>query len=154
MSRDEDYKYSDAFIIGDESAASTVMLRTQAEIQAGLGKHFSQLQTIVNREWFGSSLHEPCLQMADWLAFLVRVWAEGSGTYSNDIKRVLPSFRGYPDKVLGSGIICVPIEAASPICLKSLGMNTLSNSKHLITRSIIQSQSPLTSKSQQWSLSP
>lgn len=114
MSRDEDYKYSDAFIIGDESAASTVMLRTQAEIQAGLGKHFSQLQTIVNREWFGSSLHEPCLQMADWLAFLVRVWAEGSGTYSNDIKRVLPSFRGYPDKVLGSGIILCPDRSCFP----------------------------------------
>lgn len=105
---DEYFDFSDAFVIGDESSDSTVMLKAQAEIQAGLGEHFSQLPTIVNRPWFGSSLHDPCLQMADWIAFAVRRWAEESTAYSHRIKQLLPSFRGYPEKILGNGIVLCP----------------------------------------------
>ncbi len=95
LSRDGDFDFSDAFVIGDESSDIKVMLKTQAEIQAGLGESFSLLATIVNRPWFGSSLHDPCLQMADWIAFAVRTWAEGSMAYSHRIKQLLPNFRGY-----------------------------------------------------------
>lgn len=116
LSRDgEDaFQFLDAFVVGDESADSSVMLRTQAEIQAGLGKHFSPLPTIVNRPWFGSSLHDPCLQMADWVAFAVRTWAEESKAYSHRIEQLLPSFRGYPEKILGNGIVLCPNKECFP----------------------------------------
>lgn len=116
LSRDGDFDFSDAFVIGDETADSSVMLRTQAEIQAGLGKHFSPLQVIVNRPWFGSSLHDPWLQMADWIAFAVRVWAEENATYSHRIKKLLPNFRGYPDpdRLLGRGIVLCPKKECFP----------------------------------------
>lgn len=114
LSRDEDFDFSDAFIIGDETSDTSVMLKTQAEIQAGLGAHFSLLPTIVNRPWFGSSLHDPCLQMADWIAFAVRTWAEESMAYSHRIKQLLPRFRGYPEKILGSGIVLCPNKECFP----------------------------------------
>jgi len=111
------FDFSDAFIIGDATADSSVMLRAQAEIQAGLGKHFSPLQVIVNRPWFGSSLHDPCLQMADWIAFAVRTWAEENIAYSHRIKQLLPNFRGYPE-VLGSGIVLCPNKECFPKLLQ------------------------------------
>jgi hypothetical protein len=114
LSRDGDFDFSDAFVIGDESADSSVMLKTQAEIQAGLGTHFTVLPTIVNRPWFGSSLHDPCLQMADWIAFSVRTWAEGNMTHSHRINGLLPTFRGYPDRVLGNGIVLCPDKECFP----------------------------------------
>lgn len=114
LSRDGDFDFSDAFIIGDETADTSVMLKTQAEIQAGLGTHFSLLPTIVNRPWFGSSLHDPCLQIADWIAFAVRTWAEENTAYSHRIRQLFPNFRGYPDKVLGSGIVLCPDRECFP----------------------------------------
>jgi hypothetical protein len=115
LSRDGEkgFDFSDAFVIGDETADSSVMLKAQAEIQAGLGKHFSPLQVIVNRPWFGSSLHDPCLQMADWIAFTVRTWAEENIAYSHRIEQLLPTFRGYPE-ILGSGIVLCPNKECFP----------------------------------------
>ena len=114
LSTDGDFDFSDALIIGDETADTSIMLKTQAEIQAGLGMHFSKLQTIVNRPWFGSSLHDPCLQIADWIAFTIRIWAEENTAYSYRIKQLLSNFRGYPDRILGSGIVLCPNRDSFP----------------------------------------
>jgi len=112
---DKDFEFSDAFVVGDESSSTKIMLETQAGIQAGLGK-FSDLPNIVNRSWFGSSLHDPCLQMADWVAFVVRTWAEGDAVSSRRIKLLLPYFRGYPDpdKLIGRGIVLCPNKECFP----------------------------------------
>ena len=112
LSKDPDFDFSDAFVVGDQSSCVRVMLETQAEIQAGLGK-FSDLPTILNRSWWGSSLHDACLQMADWIAFAVRRWAEGD---SSLLKQLLPNFRGYPDpnKLVGRGIVLCPNKECFP----------------------------------------
>jgi hypothetical protein len=114
LGKDPDVNFSDAFVVGDQSSSTKTMLETQAGIQAGLGLgKFSDLPTIVNRPWFGSSLHDPCLQMADWIAFAVRKWAEGDSTR---IKQLLPNFRGYPDpdRLLGRGIVLCPNKECFP----------------------------------------
>lgn len=115
LSKDADFNFSDAFVVGDQSSDTKVMLETQAGIQAGLGK-FSELSTIVNRPWFGSSLNDPCLQMADWIAFTVRVWAEEKLEFSPRLKQLLPKFRGYPDpdRLLGRGIVLCPNRECLP----------------------------------------
>ncbi len=59
LSKDPDFIFSDAFVVGDQSSRTKMMLETQATIQAGFGK-FSKLPAIVNRAWFGSSLYDPC----------------------------------------------------------------------------------------------
>jgi len=112
LSKDPDFQFTDGFVVGDESSSSKLILETQAGIQAGLGK-FSALPAIVNKSWFGSSLHDPCLQIADWLAYAVRKWAERS---SPRIKPLLPHFRGYPDldKLLGRGIVLCPNKECFP----------------------------------------
>lgn len=113
LSKDPDIDFSDAFVVGDQSSSTKVMLETQAEIQAGLGKEFSDLPTILNRPWWGSSLHDPCLQIADWIASAVRRWAEGKPTL---LKHLLPNFRGYPDpdRVIGRGIVLCPDKECFP----------------------------------------
>lgn len=112
LSKDPDFDFSDAFVVGDQSSTTKVMLETQAGIQAGLGK-FSDLPAIINRSWWGSSLFDPCLQMGDWIAFAVRRWAEGD---SSQIKQLLPNFRGYPDadRLLGRGIVLCPRKECFP----------------------------------------
>lgn len=109
---DSDFQFNDCFVVGDESSSSKLILETQAGIQAGLGK-FSELETIVNKSWFGSSLHDPCLQIADWIAYAVRIWAERS---SPRIKLLLPHFRGYPvlDNIIGRGIVLCPKKECFP----------------------------------------
>jgi hypothetical protein len=89
------------------------MLQTQAEIQAGLGREFSDLPAILNRPWWGASLYEPCLQIADWVAFAIRRWVEGKPTL---LRQLLPNFRGYPDPdwLLGRGIVCCPNKECFP----------------------------------------
>lgn len=103
----EPFEFSDAFIIGDQSSVTKTMLEIQTNTQAGLEK-FSELPTIINKSWFGFSLYDPCLQMADWIAFAIRVWAEESTAYAYRIKQLLPNFRGYPDDILGRGIVLCP----------------------------------------------
>lgn len=112
LSKDKDFDFSDAFLVGDQSSDTRAILETQAEIQAGLGK-FSDLPAIENRSWWGSSLYDPCLQIADWIAFAVRRWAEGD---SSPIKQLLPNFRGYPDpdRLIGRGIVLCPNKECFP----------------------------------------
>lgn len=108
LGEDPDFDFSDAFVIGDQTSRTKVMLETQAGIQSGLGK-FSDLPAIVNRTWFGSSLYDAHLQIADWIAFAVRTWAEAK-EHSSRIIQLLPNFRGYPDpdKLIGRGIVLCP----------------------------------------------
>jgi hypothetical protein len=113
MKADSDSIFVDAFVISDSFSSARTVLDTQAGIQAGvIGKH-SQLPSIVNRPWFGSSLHDPCLQMADWVAFAVRKWADGKG-HSSRIEQLFPNFRGYPDNIDGRGIVQCPDKKCFP----------------------------------------
>jgi hypothetical protein len=107
LSKDQDFGFTDAFVVGDESSDTKDMLQAQAAVQAGLGK-FTELPSLVNRSWFGNSLYDPCLQIADWVAFAVRTWAELKPMCSSRINQLLPHFRGYPNEVLGRGIVLCP----------------------------------------------
>jgi hypothetical protein len=137
LGKDPDFNFTDSFIVGDQSSSTKVMLETQAGVQAGFGK-YSQLPTIVNRPWFGSSLYEPCLQIADWVAFAVRTWAERKGALSYRLEKLLPNFRGYPDqdKVIGRGIVLCPNKECFPNLLPKLKepshINASPNSKRLV----------------------
>jgi hypothetical protein len=113
LSKDADFEFSDSFIVGDQTTQSNTILKKQAYVQAGLGK-FSDLPVIVNKSWFGSSVHDPCLQIADWVAYTVRNWAENNRT--SQMEQIMPNFRGYPDidKVLGKGIVCCPDKDCFP----------------------------------------
>ena len=115
LSKDPDFDFSDALVVGDQSSSIKTMLETQAGVQAGLGK-FSDLPSIVNKSWFGSSLHDPCLQMSDWIAFTVRTWAERRRLSRQRLERLLPNFRGYPDPdwLIGRGIVLLPNKESFP----------------------------------------
>ena len=73
---DLDFEYHDAMLIGDQSAVTRLMYESQAGIQARHG-YFADMPRLVNNVWFGSSRFSPQLQMADWIAYAVRTWAEG-----------------------------------------------------------------------------
>ena len=105
-------KFEERFEHIIEQKVDKLILETQAGIQAGLGK-FSDLPAIVNKSWFGSSLHDPCLQIADWVAYAVRIWAERC---SPKIKLLMPHFRGYPDldNIIGKGIVLCPKKECFP----------------------------------------
>jgi hypothetical protein len=119
LSKDTDFEFSDSFIIGDEISNSKTILNIQSDVQAGLGK-FSDLPAVVNRSWFGSSLHDPCLQIADWVTFAVRTWAEKD--INSPLRMFLPKFRGYPDfdNILGKGIVCCPDKKSFPDLLQNI----------------------------------
>jgi len=106
---DGDFPYQDAFIVGDESAFTGKRIQSrQALAQAGLGQPFSNLERIVNRCWFGSSMHDPCLQIADWVAFVLRKWAERRPGASGRLKQIAHLFRGYPTRVFTRGLALWP----------------------------------------------
>lgn len=107
LSTDNNFEFSDSFVVGDETSSAKILLAKQSAVQAGLDKH-GDLPSIVNKSWFGSSLHEPCLQIADSVAYTVLNWAEKRD--ATTLKTLLPNFRGYPkvDKIIGKGIVCCP----------------------------------------------
>lgn len=105
--------YPNAFLIGDENAVTTSMYKSQALTQAGFSQYTS-LPKIANNVWFGSSAHNPCLQLADWVAFAVRTWAEKRRDTNTRLRELLPNFRGYPNNVMGWGIVPIPSEDAFP----------------------------------------
>ena len=104
---DLDFQYHDAMVIGDQSAVSQLMHESQAGIQAGRG-YFSDAPRLVNNVWFGSSRFSPQLQMADWIAYAVRTWAEGRREGYDRLGQVLSRFRGHPNGVGDNGIALVP----------------------------------------------
>jgi len=108
-----EWDYSDGFIIGDESSVNNFMYKSQAATQSGLCK-FTNLPKIVNNIWFGASLHNPCLQIADWIAYSVRTWAEKRQGANLRLKMILPHFRGFPNNVLGWGIVPIPRSNSFP----------------------------------------
>jgi hypothetical protein len=83
------------------------MYKSQADAQAGLCQ-FTDLPKVVNNIWFGASSHNPCIQMADWIAYSVRTWAEKRQGANMHLRNLMPYFRGFPDKVLGWGIVPIP----------------------------------------------
>lgn len=105
--------YPNVFLIGDENAVTTSMYKSQALAQAGFS-NYTSLPKIANNVWFGSSAHNPCLQLADWVAFAVRTWAEKRRDTSTRLRELLPNFRGYPNNVMGWGIVPIPSEDAFP----------------------------------------
>lgn len=102
-----EWDFPDAFIVGDESAVTTSMYKSQAIAQAGFS-NFTRLPKIANNVWFGSSTNNPCLQIADWIAYAIRTWGEMRQGANMRLKEILPYFRGYPDKIFGRGIIPIP----------------------------------------------
>ena len=104
---DADFEYHDAMVIGDQSAVNQLMHESQAGIQAGRG-YFSDAPRLVNNVWFGSSRFSPQLQMADWIAYAMRTWAEGRREGYDRLGQVLRRFRGHPDRVSARGIALVP----------------------------------------------
>ncbi len=104
---DLDFEYHDAMVIGDQSAVSQLMHESQAGIQAGRG-YFTNAPRLVNNVWFGSSRFSPQLQMADWIAYAMRTWAEGRREGLDRLGQVQHRFRGHPDRVSVSGISLVP----------------------------------------------
>jgi len=108
-----EWDFSDAFLIGDEGAVNNFMYESQAAAQAGLSK-YTDLPKIANNIWFGSSSHNPCIQMADWIACAVRTWAEKKQGANMRLKGLLPYFRGFPNDVLGWGIIPIPSPDSFP----------------------------------------
>jgi hypothetical protein len=111
LGNQSEWNYSDAFIIGD-SAVNNFMYKSQADIQAGICQ-FTNLPSIVNNVWFGTSLHNPCLQIADWISFSIRTWAEKRQSANLHLKMLLPHFRGFPH-VLGWGIVPIPRAESFP----------------------------------------
>jgi len=105
--------YPGAFLIGDENAVTTSMYKSQARAQAGFS-NYTSLPKIANNVWFGSSAHNPCLQIADWVAFAVRTWAEGRQDTNTRLSGLLPNFRGYPNNIMGWGIVPIPSEDDFP----------------------------------------
>ena len=110
---DLDFEYHDAMVIGDQSAVSRLMHESQAGIQAGRG-YFTDAPRLVNNVWFGSSRFSPQLQMADWIAYAVRTWAERKREGYDRLGQILRRFRGHPDNVVGGGITLVPDEDRFP----------------------------------------
>lgn len=108
LSADDDkFEFSDSFIVGDQTSSFKILLEKQSAVQAGFDK-YGNLPSIVNKSWFGDSRYEPCLQIADSVAYAVLNWAEKRD--SALLKTLLPHFRGYPevDKIIGKGIVCCP----------------------------------------------
>jgi hypothetical protein len=117
LSRDEatgdKFETQDSFLVGDETSQLKQLLVHQSSVQAGLG-HFGNLSSIVNRPWFGSSLHDPCLQVADWIAFTVRRWGEKKPGAQDRLSQIVQNFRGHPDGVVGRGIVLWPRQHSFP----------------------------------------
>ena len=110
---DLDFEYHDAMVIGDQSAVTRLMYESQAGIQARQG-YFTDMPRLVNNVWFGSSRFSPQLQMADWIAYAVRTWAEGKREGFDRLGQVARRFGGYPDRLRGSGIVLWPDEDRFP----------------------------------------
>ena len=110
---DRDFEYRDAMVIGDQSAVTRLMHESQAGIQSRQG-FLSNMPRLVNNVWFGSSRFSPQLQMADWIAFAVRTWAEGKREGFERLGQVSRHFRGYPDHVKDHGIVLWPEEGQYP----------------------------------------
>ena len=104
---DLDLEYHDAMVIGDQSAVSRLIHESQAGIQAGRG-YFTDAPRLVNNVWFGSSRFSPQLQMADWIAYAVRTWAEGRREGYNRLGQIRSRFRRHPHRVSGHGLALVP----------------------------------------------
>ena len=109
---DADFEYRDAMVIGDQSAVNRLMHESQAGFQAGRG-YFPDMPRLANNVWFGSSRFSPQLQMADWIAYAVRTWAERKREGFERLGQVLGRFRGHPDRV-DRGIVVEPDENRFP----------------------------------------
>lgn len=101
-------KESRTVVIGDETCNSSNLYSSQAYLQAGL-RNFTDAPYIVNNVVFGSSLHNPGLQIADWVAFAIRNWATNQNQFIirrfNELKT---KFRNYNGDPFGRGIVLIP----------------------------------------------
>ena len=58
---------------------------------------------LVNNVWFGSSRSSPQLQMADWIAYAVRTWAESKRVGYDRLRRVLVGSEIIPTVLAAAG---------------------------------------------------
>lgn len=76
---------------------------------------FTKAENIINNVVFGSSLHNPGLQISDWIAFAIRNWATNQNPHIiskfNEIKH---KFRDGENGAFGRGIVLIPNKTDFP----------------------------------------
>jgi len=121
---DEQGSDSRCLVVGDDTYLRNDYYASQLHMQAGL-EPYTNASSVLNNVVFGSSLHNPLRQMADWVGYALRAWAEGRPNASSQIAGLLPHFRGYPDEMLGRGIVAIPSKSSFPVLpLGSLESNS------------------------------
>jgi hypothetical protein len=99
-------KFSDAFLIGDATSRMANMYEWQA--WAKLIAQFTDFGRILNNVWYGSSVHNPMLQIADWVAYCSNQFASDRPVGMERMPQLAPRYRGYPDNLIGRGWIFNP----------------------------------------------
>ena len=102
----EDKNNSETIVIGDEMTDPGQLKECQCYMQAGYERYTSG-KNIVNNVVFGSSIYNPPIQIADWLAFAVRNWAIQARHTKERLGDIIHQFRDYPN-VAGRGIVLIP----------------------------------------------
>lgn len=69
---------------------------------------YTNASRIVTTVAFGSSAHSPIIQIADWIGFAVVTWCRRLDYGHRALHALLPRFRGYPDHIVGRGILLNP----------------------------------------------
>ncbi|MTI80067.1 MAG: DUF3800 domain-containing protein [Firmicutes bacterium] len=104
----------ECIVIGDETCHSNNFYSSQAFLQAGFG-NYTNAENIINNVVFGSSLHNPGLQISDWIAYAIRNWATDKNSHIisrfNEIKH---NFRNGKNNPFGRGIVLIPSKSNFP----------------------------------------
>lgn len=116
----EDFGDAECLVIGDEGYAQQTWYQRQNFVQfgsAGLAR-YTHAPNIVGTVAFSSSLYSPGLQIADWVANAVHLWARKN---PGMLQRIIHRFRGAPDKIKGHGLVLVPAPTLFPELPQSRG---------------------------------
>jgi hypothetical protein len=111
----EDRGNCPCIIIGDSCSAviSANWHQGQDRKQTGSAPRYTDAPNVVTNVAFGSSIHSPGLQLADWVASGVRRWALGRSP--DFLRRWRPRFRGAENPTIaGGGLVLKPARADFP----------------------------------------
>lgn len=100
-------------VLGDESSSQPAYYSTHSIFGEGNAR-YTDASRVVTTVTFGSSVHSPVIQIADWIGFAVATWCRGLVHGQQALRALLPRFRGYPDNILGRGILLKPGHDAFP----------------------------------------
>ncbi|MDA8065175.1 MAG: DUF3800 domain-containing protein [Thermaerobacter sp.] len=93
-------------LIGDECTTYRHLYKFHESIAAG-DDTYTNAENIINNVVFGSSYHNPGIQIADWVAYAINGWARGIEAVGQHLTEILPKFRDYPN-VKGRGLVLNP----------------------------------------------